>query len=156
MSRTFTILSTNAPLVEVDGDGPTVDRPGGLTVVDGVATTAPVALLNGFIRRFRVDAPSTTKTIVVVTESPFGAFVGLRRCVPTPTKKRAGIFSVDRWPRVRRAMMRVAPTVGAIWHLLTADVLASPSCTWKDIGDDVHDTVIARGGDLVVVTFVVP
>jgi len=154
MSQTFTILSTRAPLVEVDGDGPTVDRAGGLRIADGASTVAPLSLLDGFIRRFRVDAPTSTQTVVAVTSSPFGAFVGLRRCVSTAKAKRAGLFSVNRWPSVRDAVMRVAPSIGALWHLLT-DEPARP-CRWQSIGNDDHDHVLARGGDLVVVTFVVP
>jgi hypothetical protein len=153
MSQTFTILSTRAPLVEVDGDGPTIDRVGGLRIADGASTTAPVDLLNGFIRRFRVDAPPTTQTVVAVTESPFGAFVGVRRCVPVPPKKRS-LFSVNRWPMVRDAIMRIAPSIGALWHLFTDD--GAVPCRWEAVGNDDHDHVLARGGDLVVVAFVVP
>src|SRR5207302_7896015 len=76
----FTILSTKAPLVEVRGDGPIADVPGGLSIPDGAATTAHVDLLNAPVRRWRVDAPSSVKTAVVITDSPFGAFVGVRRC----------------------------------------------------------------------------
>lgn len=154
MSQSFTILSTQAPLVEVDGDGPANDRPSGVLAAAGVPTTTPVDLLNGFFRRFRVDAPSTTQTVVAITASPFGAFVALRRCVAVP-QKRAGILSPQRWPKVRDTVRRFVPTVGALWHLLTDD-FAVPNCRWQSIGDGDHDHVIARGGDVVVVTFVVP
>jgi hypothetical protein len=32
----------------------------------------------------------------------------------------------------------------------------APPCTWQDIGDDNQSQVDAKGGDVVVVTFIVP
>jgi hypothetical protein len=55
---------------------------------------------------------------------------------------------------VRDAVVRVSPSLGALWHLFTDD--AAFSCRWQSIGTNDHDHVLARGGDLVIVTFVVP
>jgi hypothetical protein len=160
MSQTFTIVSSHAPLVEVDSagpsvsEGPFVDRTGGLAVVPGVLTTAPVSLLNGFIRRFRVDASRSTNTMVAVTESPHGALVGLTRCVPVATMERNTIFSVKRWPRLYRGAMRVAPGLAAHWHLRTN--LSWAPCRWEAVSDGISDHVVAQGDDVVIVLFVVP
>src|SRR5258706_12746031 len=122
-NETFTILSTGAPLVEVDGTGPTTDRPGGLDVPDGVSTTAPVHLLTDFIRRWRVNAPLSVQATVSVTDSPFGVFVGARRCVTaaaTPPWWRH--LAVGRWPWLRAALKKRAPSWLALWYLFTDDL----------------------------------
>lgn len=158
---TFTILSTNAALVEVSGDGPISDVPGGLAIADGAATKAPVDLLNAPVRRWRVDAPPTVQTAVVVTDSPYGAFVGVRRCSPPPARPQsltsqllAGINRiVVTNGRIRAALKRCAPSLLALWYLFTDDV---QPCTWGDVGDGASNQALARGGDLVVVTFVSP
>ena len=77
--QVFSILSTAAPLVEVVGDGPASDLCDGLTVPDGTVTIAPVQLRDRSVRRWRVDADPTVRTSIVVTDSPYGAFVGVRR-----------------------------------------------------------------------------
>jgi hypothetical protein len=149
--QTFTILSTNAPLVEVNGDGPIADVQGGLAIPDGAATTAR---LSAPIRRWRVDAPPVAQTAVVVTDSPYGAFVGVRRCVSSaaaPKWWRA--LAADRWPRLRAVLKRCAPSALALWHLFTDDVRP---CTWRDVGEGLDSHAQARGGDLVVVNFVSP
>lgn len=154
-NETFTILSTGAPLVEVDGDGPTTDRAGGVEVQDGVPTTAPVHLLTEWVRRWRVDAPSTVQATVSITDSPFGAFVGLRRCVaPVQPLKWWRYLAIERWPWLRAVLKRRAPSVVALWHLYTDDT--PTPCNWQDVGDNNGTEVQARGGDVVVVTFVVP
>jgi hypothetical protein len=153
MSQTFSILSVGAPLVEVIGDGPALIRPGGLVVPDGKLTTAPVRLLDDFIRRFRVVGPPTVRATVTVTDSPFGVFVGVRRCVPLVSAW-ARLVAPERWPRLRTVVKRVSPSAVALWHLF-ADEEPAP-CRWRDIGDDNTNRVSVRGGDLVVVTFVVP
>lgn len=153
--ETFTILSTGAPLVEVDGDGPTTDRPGGVAVSDGVPATAPVHLLTEWVRRWRVDAPATTTASVAITDSPFGALVGVRRCVspfrPLPWWR---FLAIDRWPWLRDTLRMRAPSLAALWTLYTDQTPAS--CIWQDVGDNNGTQVTARGGDLVVVTFVSP
>jgi hypothetical protein len=151
-NETFTILSVGAPLVEVGGDGPTTDWPGGVSVPDGAPTTAPVSLLNEWVRRWRVDAPSNVQANVSITDSPFGALVGIRRCVSTfrPLK----LWDVARWPWWEVQLKRFTPSLVALWNLYSAPVPAA--CTWKDIGDNNGMQVTARGGDLVVVTFVSP
>ena len=150
--ETFTIVSVGAPLVEIDGDGPTTDRTGGVGVPDGVPTTAPLHLLNEWVRRWRVDAPPTTQASVSITDSPFGAMVGVRRCVAPPLKWWHPL-AVDQWPRLRDLLRRHAPSLVALWYLYTDTTL---SCTWKDIGNNDATAVNVRGGDLVIVTFVVP
>jgi hypothetical protein len=138
----FTIASSDAPLVEVSGREPYADRAAGLSVPAGAETTAPVKLLTDFIRAWRVDAPSTTETMVRVVRSPFGALVGARRCVNGRARSRWSL----RWLVVRllpgKCLLRLLP-------------LATP-CEWEDIGDGDSDEVTARGGDVVVVKFVVP
>jgi hypothetical protein len=153
--ETFTILSVGAALVEVDGDGPTTDRLGGVAVPDGVATTAPVHLLTEWVRRWRVDAPPTTQATISITDSPFGALVGLRRCVapfrPLPWWR---FLAIDRWPWLRDLLRKRASSLAAIWTLYT-DSSPAP-CNWQDVGNNAGMQVVARGGDLVVVTFVTP
>lgn len=159
---TFTILSTNAALVEVSGDGPISDVPGGLAIPDGAATTAPVDLLNAPVRRWRVDAPPTVQTAVVVTDSPYGVFVGVRRCSPPPAKRSRQqslatqvLMGINRIVvadgRLRAFFKRRAPSLLALWYLFCDDV---QPCTWGDVGDGASNQAQARGGDLVVVTFV--
>jgi hypothetical protein len=153
-SSTFTILSTNAQLLEVSGDGPIADVPGGLTIPDGAATTAPVDLLNAPIRRWRVDAPRNAKTSINVSDSPFGAFVQIRRCEPAaPPATWWSCLTVERWPRLSAFLKRRAPSILQLWYLFEADVRP---CTWQDVGDGNTSQAEGRGGDLVVVTFVSP
>ena len=151
---TFTLLSTNAALVEVSGDGPISDVPGGLTIPDGAATTARVDLLNAPVRRWRVDAPAAVKSAIVVTDSPYAAFVGVRRCVaPVEPAKWWRFLAVERWPWLRAVLKRRAPSMLALWSLFTDD--AQP-CAWRDVNDGGSNQAQARGGDLVVVSFVSP
>jgi hypothetical protein len=174
-NRTFTIQSIGAPLVEVDGTGPTTDRPEGLDVADGMPLIAPVHLLSEPVRRWRVDAPPAVQAKVSITDSPFGVFVGVRRCVPLAARAPWWRFlSVARWPRLRAALKDRMPSVVALWYLLTdEDPPGAPSatngarsrepfaataklCAWRDVGDDLTNEVTAYGGDLVIVTFVSP
>jgi hypothetical protein len=152
---TFTILSTRAPLVEVDGgDGPYYMLPGGIRAADGARTTAPIDLANAPVRMFRVEAPKSVRTAVIVTDSPFGAFAHVRRCVESaqPNRWWRGL-AADRWPRVRRVLKRRAPSMLAFWYLITDNV---QGCRWQDIGDNNTNQVLSRGGDVVVVSFVNP
>jgi hypothetical protein len=55
------------------------------------------------------------------------------------------------WPRLRRALQRRAPSILALWHRLTDLNRAS---RWQDIGDSNTNQVLARGGDVVAVSFV--
>jgi hypothetical protein len=167
--------SVGAPLVEVDGTGPTTDRPEGLDVPNDVLLTAPAHLLTEPIRRWRVDAPPSVQTRVSITDSPFGVFVGVRRCVPLVSKAPWWRFlAVYRWPRLRAVLKKRVPALVALWYLLTdEDPPAAPSatngkrshapfvqpaatCAWRDVGDDLTSEVTAHGGDLVVVTFLTP
>jgi hypothetical protein len=169
----FSILSTNAPLVEVVGEGPTQDLPDGLAIPDGALIAGRVDLLNAPIRRWRVDAPPATQTKVTVSDSPFGVFVRLRRCVPLARKAPWWrFFAVARWPRIRDALKDRAPSLLAVWYLVTdQDPPSAPTatngvrghepfvagaqlCAWRDVGDDLTNEVSANGGDLVIVTFV--
>jgi hypothetical protein len=149
----FSILSTAAPLVEVVGDGPASDLRGGLTVPDGTVTIAPAQLRDRSVRRWRVDATPNVRTSIVVTDSPYGAFVGVRRSFPTAQPNRYGLFSPDRWPRVRRAFKRSAPSLLALWYLFADD--DAPTRGWQDVNDGASHQALARGGDIVTVTFVV-
>ena len=150
--QVFSILSTAAPLVEVVGDGPASDLCDGLTVPDGTVTIAPVQLRDRSVRRWRVDADPTVRTSIVVTDSPYGAFVGVRRSFPTTQPNRYGILSPERWPRVRRTLKRSAPSLVALWHLFADDV---PPRGWQDVNDGASHQALAVGGDIVTVTFVV-
>jgi hypothetical protein len=153
--ETFTILSVGAPLVEVDGDGPTLYRPDGVAVPDGIATTAPVHLLTAPVRRWLVDAQTSVQATVSITDSPFGAFVGVRRCVsPIEPVPWSDWLAIRRWPRLRAFLERHARSLLALWYLYT-DQQPAP-CKWQDIGDNNRTSVDVRGGDLVVVTFVTP
>ncbi len=49
-------------------------------------------------------------------------------------------------------LQRHARTVLALWFLLTDD--GGEACRWQDIGDATTNQVLARGGDVVVVSFV--
>lgn len=147
----FSILSTNAPLVEVVGDGPISDLRDGLIVPDGTVTIAPAQLRDRCVRRWRVDAPCSVRTSVVVTDSPFGAFVGVRRRFATAPNHR-GLFSPDRWPRVQRALKRFTPSIVALWYLFADD---APSFAWQDVDDGAGHQALARGGDVITVTFVI-
>jgi hypothetical protein len=153
-NSTFTILSNGASLVEVQGDGPYSDLPGGLAVPDGVPTIGPVDLLNGFIRKWRVDAPASVQATVAITDSPVGALVGLRRCIaPLRPLPWWWFLAIDRWPRLCAVLQRRAPTIAALWYLCTD---WTGPCDWKDVGDNNGMQVTAQGGDVVVVTFVSP
>jgi NADPH:quinone reductase-like Zn-dependent oxidoreductase len=66
-----------------------------------------VDLSDECIRRWRVDAPVNVQTAVVVTDSPFGAFVTVRRCV-NPMKA-PNWWQTNRWPRLRLALKRREP-----------------------------------------------
>jgi hypothetical protein len=147
MGNMFSILSTQAPLVEVVGDGPTTDLRGGLVVPDGCVTIAPADLLTRTIRRWRVDAPPSVKTSVVVTDSPFGAFVGLRRRIDDiPAAASANCDS-----RALRLLKRVARTLATLWE---PPIDPSAVESWRDITEIATNQVQARGGDLVIVHFV--
>jgi hypothetical protein len=147
MGNMFSILSTQAPLVEVVGDGPTTDLRGGLVIPDGCVTIAPADLLTRPIRCWRVDAPPSVKTSVVVTDSPFGAFVGLRRRIDSaPTLDQPSYRE-----RIVRILKRLAPRALARWEL---PLHASPLETWRDITEIATNQVQGRGGDLIVVHFV--
>jgi hypothetical protein len=173
---TFTILSIGAPLVEVDGDGPTTDRRGGLNVPDGVPVTVPIDLLNGRVCRWRVDAAPGVEATVAITELPsiLDCLVQVRRCVPFGSPPWWHLFTVARWPSLRAVLKRRAPSLLALWYLFTdEDPVAAPSATngarmhqpfasssfrrfstWRIVGDDGTGHADVHGGDLVVVTFV--
>ena len=149
---TFTILSTRAPLVEVDGDGPYYLSPGGVAVADGARTTARVDLASKPIRKFRVETAETMRTAVIVTDSPSGAFVHVRRCVePEPVKTWWQPFAARRWPRLTGFLQRHARSVLALWFLLTDE---NDACRWQDVGDATSNQALARGGDVVVISFI--
>jgi len=148
----FTILSTRAPLAEVVGDGPYYLLPGGVVVPDGARTTARIDLRKAPVRRFRIETAQTMRTAVIVTDSPYGAFAQVRRCIEPKQRKRWWhAFATDRWPRLRGVLQRRAPSILALWHLLTDH---NRACRWQDIGDSNTNQVLARGGDVVVVSFV--
>lgn len=150
---TFTILSTRAPLVEVDGDGPYYMVPGGVAVADGARTTARLDLSMKPVRKFRVETAQTNRTAVIVTDSPFGAFAHVRRCVePEQPHNWWQTFAAPRWPRVSGFLQRHARTLLALWFLLTDD--GGEACRWQDIGEANTNQVLARGGDVVVVSFI--
>jgi hypothetical protein len=149
----FTILSTRAPLVEVDGDGPYYMLPGGIAVADGARTTATVDLAARPVRKFRVETAQTIRTAVIVTDSPYGAFAQLRRCVePEQPRRWWHSLVADRWPRLSGFLRRHARSVLALWFVLIDD--GGEACRWQDIDDAPTNQVLARGGDVVVVTFV--
>jgi hypothetical protein len=149
---TFTILSTRAPLEEVDGDAPYYMLPGGVSVGDGARKTAPLDLRARPVRKFRVQAPHEVGTAVIVTDSPYGSFVQVRRCVERePTKKWWHPLAAKKWPRVGGFMQQHARSLLALWFLLTDEV---NECHWMDIGDATTNQVFARGGDVVIITFV--
>jgi hypothetical protein len=153
-NETFTILSTTAPLVEVTGDGPFYDTPGGLLIPDGAATTVALDLAAAPIRRFRIDASPATRTAVLITDSPYGASVHVRRCfVPEPSPKWWRPFDQDDWPDLRRRLKRHAPSLHALWNLLTDDV---EPCTWRDLCHCSGNQPQTAGGDVVVISFVRP
>src|SRR5207248_1210704 len=103
---------------------------------------------------------------VVVTDSPYGAFVGVRRCVAAE-RANIGINRVvvtqggvgdlallrDGWPRLRDFLKRHAPTLSALLNLYTDDVQL---CEWRDVTAAQSHQVRARGGDLIVVHLVSP
>jgi hypothetical protein len=152
-NQSFTILSTRAPLVEVDGDGPYYLLPGGVAVADGARTTARLDLAAKTIRKFRVETAQTMRTAVIVTDSPFGAFAHVRRCVdPEQPRKWWRPLAAGRWPSLTGFLQRHARSVLAFWFLLTDD--GGDACRWQDIGDASTNQVLARGGDVVVVSFV--
>jgi hypothetical protein len=124
-SSSFTISSVGASLAEVIGDGPYSFLSGGVYVPNGTPTTAPVDLLNGWERRWRVIAPVTKQATVSITESPYGAFLQLRRCVPLPLLH------------------------GSLRHLLSVRL----PCAWEDVGANNNNQLTAHGGDVVVVVF---
>jgi hypothetical protein len=154
MTDTCTILSTNAPLVEVSGDGPIYDVPRGATIPDGAATTTDVDLANAPIRRWRVDASPNVRTAVVVTDSPYGAFVGVRRRAAAPAATRGWPCVVLRhWQRVRGLLRRYAPRLVTPWCSLAND---SSRAAWREIGQGSSHLAEAHGGDLIVVRLVSP
>jgi hypothetical protein len=82
--------------------------------------------------------------MVVVTDSPFGAFVGVRRRLPNePTRWQAKSDVMDAW------LARMATRLWMLWHLLTDDI---QPCRWRDVGDTSTHQARARGGDLITVT----
>ncbi|HEY2743980.1 MAG TPA: hypothetical protein VGL86_05140 [Polyangia bacterium] len=148
----FTILSTRAPLIEVDGDGPYYMLPAGVAIADGARTTVRLDLAATSIRKFRVDAPPTVSTAVMVGDSPFGAFAHIRRCVqPKRPNKWRRLLAAPSWPRVTRFLQRHGRTALALWFLFTDDVEA---CRWQNLENAGTDQVLARGGDIVVVSFI--
>lgn len=150
----FSILSTTAPLVEVGCGDSSTDLPIGLTVPDGTVTVAPAELPGRSVRRWRVDAPKSLRTSVVVTDSPFGAFVGVRPPdIISVDTGLARLFAVDRWPALRALLKHHAPTVLALWHLLADDL---PASNQGDVCDGTSNQARAQGGDLVTVTFIHP
>jgi hypothetical protein len=152
-NQTFTILSTRAPLVEVDGDGPYYLLPGGVAVADGARTTARLDLAAKPLRKFRVETAQTMRTAVIITDSPYGAFAHVRRCVePEQPRTWWRPLAAGRWPRLATFLQRHARSVLALWFLLTDD--GGEACRWHDIGDAITNQVLARGGDVVVVSFV--
>jgi hypothetical protein len=108
--HTFTILSPKAPLIEVTGEGPIRDTPGGMVVPDGAATTVRIDLQRTSSVRWRVDASTTERTAIVVTDSPYGAFVSVRRyTVPKPVPTWWRPLAADQWPVVRGVLRRQPP-----------------------------------------------
>jgi hypothetical protein len=151
-TKSFSILSTRAPLVEVDGDGPYYALPGGVRVADGARTTERVDVLSAPVRCFRVEAPESVTTAIIVSDSPYGAFVQLRRCVePDKEKKWWHSLAAERWPRFAGLLQRHARWLLAFWFLLTDD---AEVCHWRDLGDACTNQVLARGGDVVIVSFI--
>ena len=148
MNQKFSILSTGAPLVEVNGNGPYVDHLSGLRIADASLKHAPVELLTHPVRRFRVDAPPSVRTIVAVTDSPFGASLRVRRRAPLSPRR---FFAVTRWPRLRSVVRTLSPSLVALWHLFTDE---SPrQSVWRDVCERDSHQVAALGVDLVVVAF---
>jgi hypothetical protein len=123
---TFTIVSTGAHLVEVEGTGQHYDRPRGLSVANGVPTIAPACPCADPVRWWRVAAPPSVRTRVTVTSLPLLTFIGVRRPV-----------RADRWPRLSEILRR----------------LRLVRSKWKEIDDGARLRVDARGGDLIAVTF---
>lgn len=151
--ETFTILSVGAPLVEVVGEGPATNRPDGLTVPDGVPVTAPVHLLDEWVRYWCVDAAARVAATVTITDSPFGAFIDVNRCVPRPIRWWHPI-GIDQWPRLRDPLRRRLPLVAALWTLFTDESLMP--CSWTNVGETSEGPAAVRGGDVIRVTFVTP
>jgi hypothetical protein len=77
-----------------------------------------------------------------MVRSPFGAFVGVRRCMNSGPDWRWSF----RW-----IAFRFLP---GKWRLRLLPLIAP--CEWEDIGEGEGEEVTAKGGDVVVVTFVVP
>jgi hypothetical protein len=151
--ETFSLLSTHAPLIEVSSDGPVFDLCHGLTVPDGGTVTARLDLRRDSVRRWRVDAPPSVRTAVVVTDSPYGAFVDVRRAVlPEPVTWRRYV-SASAWPRLRAKLRRRAPSLLALWNLFTDEVRPA---AWRAVGDGASHQAAACGGDLVSIVFVRP
>lgn len=149
----FAILSTTAPLVEVVGDGPSCDLVGGLTVPDGAVTVAPMRSHQPIARRWRVDAPADVHTSVVVTKSPHGAALSVRRQHGSPQQAGSLLWQkLGGWPtfrRVRHALQRIRTLSGVL------DRSSANDRGWCDIGGDARSAsqVQAHGGDIVSVTF---
>jgi hypothetical protein len=153
MENTFSILSTQAPLIEIIDDESLTDRAGGLVVPDGTVSTAPSELLTRPVRYWRVDAPSEIRTSVVVTDSPYGAFVAVRRPVETAEAEHDESRSDDaRWSELHAVMRHYAPTVATLWQQLTGRT--EPSASWRDVSGTCSNHAQAHGGDIIVVSFV--
>jgi hypothetical protein len=131
----FTIESIGAQLIEVeldaDGLGKYAVRSDGVTVPDGVATTAPIDLATETVRVWRVDGDIFDEAQVTVTDSPFGASITRRR------------YLVD---RDDPALLAHLP-----WLRLPSTAFPGQWSDGKTVSGD--EGVTARGGDLVVVTF---
>lgn len=173
MKETFTIVSTGASLVEVTGRGPAVDLAGGLAVPDGLPTIGPVNLLDGFRRFWRVDGSPDVQAKISVTDSPFGALLGVRRCVGDLESHHSKVVPAadvvaslkdlgeHLWnapvSEAFHAVFQLTPLfLAAMLADLVDSATAPASCGWQDVIEKSTGSVTAHGGDILVVSFVVP
>jgi hypothetical protein len=112
-----------------------------------------------------------------VTDSPFGALLGVRRCVeasqsnghskpitaapPADVMATLKDFGEHLWNApVREALHAVFQLTPLFLASLLADLVdpgtLPAACSWQDVTEKSSVPVTAQGGDIVVVSFVVP
>lgn len=143
----YEIAAHHARFVEVIGDGPYTDKPGGVVVEDGQAVTAPCDIKTDFLRKFRADAPTAVTDAHVAFDPPITLRLSVRRSICTLWWWRWWLWVLRVIAWVRRWF---APSV------VTARTSSQLLCTWFDVKpapDPQFNFADVQGGDVVIADF---
>lgn len=144
----YEIAATGARFVEVIGDGPYTDKPGGVTVDDGQVLTAPCDIKTDYLRKFRADAPTTVTDARVAFDPPITLRLSVRRSVC--------LWWWPWWLWVLRVIVWMRGWFGLRHTVATARALNQSVCPWFNVKpgpDPEFNFAVAQGADVVIADF---